>query len=76
MPTVKPHLALLRGVNVGGNKQVGMSDLRKWMEALGFNGAQTLLQSGNIVFSAEEEKILFISSYVARTCFDGHFALQ
>jgi uncharacterized protein (DUF1697 family) len=55
MPTLKPHLALLRGVNVGGNKQVRMSDLRKWMEALGFTGAQTLLQSGNIVFSAEEE---------------------
>jgi len=53
--TVKPHLALLRGVNVGGNRQVAMSDLRRWMEALGFTGAQTLLQSGNIVFSAEEE---------------------
>lgn len=48
-------IALLRGVNVGGQKPVGMAKLRKWMGTLGFAGAQTLLQSGNIVFSSRED---------------------
>ncbi len=46
------YLALLRGVNVGGHRKVAMSDLREMMCALGIPGAQTLLQSGNLVFRA------------------------
>ena len=44
------YVALLRGVNVGGNKMVAMADLRTMLEALGFQDAKTLLQSGNAVF--------------------------
>jgi uncharacterized protein (DUF1697 family) len=44
------YVALLRGINVGGNKMVAMADLRAMLEALGFKGAKTLLQSGNAVF--------------------------
>lgn len=46
------YVGLLRGVNVGGSKKVAMADLRAFMEALGFPGAQTLLQSGNVVFES------------------------
>jgi uncharacterized protein (DUF1697 family) len=42
---------LLRGVNVGGNKMVSMTDLRAVMENMGFTDVRTLLQSGNVVFS-------------------------
>ena len=45
------RVALLRAVNVGGAKVI-MSELRDMMEALGFKGAQTLLQTGNLVFDA------------------------
>lgn len=44
------HLALLRGINVGGHKQVAMADLRDFVTRLGFTDAQSLLQSGNLVF--------------------------
>jgi len=44
------YVALLRGVNVGGNKMVAMAELRAMLEALGFEDAKTLLQSGNAVF--------------------------
>jgi uncharacterized protein (DUF1697 family) len=47
------HIALLRGINVGGRKQVAMSDLRELLGALGFAGAQSLLQSGNLVFESD-----------------------
>jgi uncharacterized protein (DUF1697 family) len=46
------YIALLRGVNVGGNKMVAMAELRRMLEALGFADVKTLLQSGNAVFRA------------------------
>ncbi len=44
------HIALLRGINVGGNRLVSMEDLRAFFVGLGLAEARTLLQSGNIVF--------------------------
>jgi uncharacterized protein (DUF1697 family) len=44
------RIALLRGVNVGGNKKIAMADLKAMVEALGFTDVKTLLQSGNVAF--------------------------
>lgn len=44
-------IALLRAVNIGGRK-LAMADLRALMVELGFANAQTLIQSGNLVFDA------------------------
>lgn len=44
-------VALLRGVNVGGNKKVPMSELRDIVTRLGCVRVQTYIQSGNLVFS-------------------------
>ena len=44
------HIALLRGVNVGGNARLPMAELKAMFAALGFGGARTLLQTGNVVF--------------------------
>ena len=44
------YVALLRGINVGGNKLVSMAALREMLTKLGFEDAKTLLQSGNAVF--------------------------
>jgi uncharacterized protein (DUF1697 family) len=49
-PDVLTHLAFLRAVNVGGTGKIAMADLRAWLTKLGFANAQTLLQSGNLVF--------------------------
>ena len=46
------HVALLRGINVGTAKRVAMADLRSWLGELGYEGIQTLLNSGNAVFKA------------------------
>lgn len=43
------YVALLRGINVGGNKMVAMADLRAALTKAGFSNVQTLLQSGNVV---------------------------
>ncbi|MGW5050826.1 DUF1697 domain-containing protein [Actinokineospora sp. NPDC004072] len=49
------YALLLRGVNVGGRTKVAMADLRAVLGDLGFGDVQTVLQSGNAVFSADGE---------------------
>jgi uncharacterized protein (DUF1697 family) len=49
------HVALLRGINVGGRNLVGMSDLRNLLGTLGFAGARSLLQTGNLVFESDRQ---------------------
>jgi len=50
---MRTYLALLRGINVGGHKQVGMADLRDLLAQLGLVDVRSLLQSGNLVFRSE-----------------------
>ncbi|MGZ7080520.1 MAG: DUF1697 domain-containing protein [Thermoanaerobaculia bacterium] len=50
------YIALLRGINVGGNKKVAMADLRDLLVRLRFGEPQSLLQSGNLVFRSDARK--------------------
>lgn len=51
---MKPvRIGLLRGVNVGGQAKVAMTDLRAMVRGLGLAEPQTLLQSGNLVFRSD-----------------------
>ncbi|MFN0102365.1 MAG: DUF1697 domain-containing protein [Bryobacteraceae bacterium] len=43
-------VALLRGVNVGGNNKIKMADLRAVCESMGLQDVRTYIQSGNVVF--------------------------
>src|SRR5688572_6487228 len=47
------HVALLRGINVGGKNMVAMADLRALLDELGLTDGKSLLQSGNLVFRSE-----------------------
>jgi uncharacterized protein (DUF1697 family) len=47
------YLALLRGINVSGNKRVPMAELRALAGELGWGGARTFIASGNLVFEAK-----------------------
>ena len=51
------HVALIRGINVGGHKMVAMSDLRDMLIALGFADARSLLQSGNLIFRGSARSV-------------------
>jgi uncharacterized protein (DUF1697 family) len=46
------YVALLRGINVGRAKRIAMADLRALIASLGYRDVQTLLNSGNVVFTA------------------------
>jgi len=49
---VRTHVALLKGINVGGNNVVKMPVLRDLFSSLGFSNVETLLQSGNVAFTS------------------------
>ncbi len=47
-------VALLRGVNVGGNNMISMSSLKQSFETMGFKQVTTYINSGNIIFKTKE----------------------
>lgn len=52
MPSVQTYVALLRGINVGGNNKLPMKDLAALFDKAGCRDVRTFIQSGNVVFSA------------------------
>jgi uncharacterized protein (DUF1697 family) len=50
------YVALLRGINVGGNKLLPMARLRALLEGLGYTGVGTLLQSGNVALTSRKKR--------------------
>lgn len=47
------YVALLRGINVGGNTRLRMADLTALLHDLGYRDIRTYLQSGNAIFEAQ-----------------------
>jgi uncharacterized protein (DUF1697 family) len=53
--SVPTHVALLRGINLGGRNRVAMADLRTVAGELGLDDVSTYIQSGNVLFTAPME---------------------
>ena len=51
---MKTYIALLRGINVSGQKKIRMADLKSQLDELGWEGIRTYIQSGNIVFKSAD----------------------
>jgi uncharacterized protein (DUF1697 family) len=49
------YIALVRGINVGGNRSLPMKELVPVLESLGCQNVRTYIQSGNAVFESAEE---------------------
>jgi len=54
---MQTYIALLRGINVSGQKKIKMTDLKKSLETLKFSEIITYIQSGNIVFKSDNVSI-------------------
>lgn len=48
-------MALLRGINVGGNRRVEMKRLKATFEGAGFDNVRTYINSGNVIFEAGDD---------------------
>ena len=53
-PRKSHHVALLRGINVGGKKSLPMKALAQLFAAAGCADVRTYIQSGNVIFAATE----------------------
>lgn len=51
------YILLLRGINVGGNNKIAMSDLKMGMESRGYVDVVTYINSGNVIFSSEVSEL-------------------
>lgn len=59
------YIAMLRGINVSGQKIVRMERLRQTCAALRFRSVETYVQSGNIVFQDEKRSPASLSKSIA-----------
>ncbi len=50
------YIALLRGINVGGNNKINMAELKRMFETIGMSQVRTYINSGNILFVSEERE--------------------
>lgn len=48
------YVALLRGINVGGNNLIKMAELKTCIEQAGLEDVRTYIQSGNVLFNSPE----------------------
>ena len=47
---MEKYIAILRGINVSGQKKIKMDDLRSLMKNIKLKNVQTYIQSGNLIF--------------------------
>jgi uncharacterized protein (DUF1697 family) len=66
------YIALLRGINVGGNNKLPMRELVLLLEGLGLQNVKTYIQSGNIVFQSEEADPAQLSQAITGAIRQGH----
>lgn len=59
------YVALLRGINVGGNRKVPMAKLAETFAQLGLTQVKTFIASGNVIFNSDENRTKLIEQIEA-----------
>lgn len=72
---MKRYIALLRGVNISGKNKVSMAQLKQLFEDLDYKEVKTYLNSGNVIFSSDEDDISKITSIIEEMI-KNHFHLD
>jgi uncharacterized protein (DUF1697 family) len=70
------YIALLRGINIGAKKRIAMADLRALVEGLGHTGVRTYVNSGNVVFTAGDERANTALAGEIETALNTHHGLD
>src|SRR5690242_8827297 len=75
--TMNTYIALLRGINVGGNNKLPMRALTSLLEEMEFRNVKTYIQSGNVVFQSERTDIAALEKEISAAIKKSHgFAPQ
>jgi uncharacterized protein (DUF1697 family) len=67
---VRTHVALLRGINVGGTGKIPMADLRRVLAGRGFTHVATYIQSGNVVLTSAGHEPGAVADEIAEVLHD------
>ncbi len=62
---LRRYISLLRGINVGGKNKIEMSVLKAGFVSLGYQNVITFLNSGNIIFTAENEDPALLTQQIS-----------
>lgn len=54
---MRRYIAFLRGINISGKNKVPMAELKKSFENQNFSQVKTYLNSGNVIFSSDEDRL-------------------
>jgi uncharacterized protein (DUF1697 family) len=68
-------IALLRGINVSGQKKMKMAELRAVLEDAGLQNVKTYIQSGNLVFDSKESNAKKLEGVIVKTILN-HFGFE
>ena len=72
---MKTYIALLRGINVSGQKIIEMKILRNVLLELDLKNIRTYIQSGNILFESKIDDIQFLENQITDKI-QKHFAFE
>lgn len=72
---MKRYIALLRGINISGKNKISMSELKSAFAEAGFSDVCTHLNSGNVIFSDNENNTLVLEER-AKTLIKEKFNLD
>jgi len=61
------HIALLRGINVGGKNIIKMTDIKACFEEMCFVNVVTYIQSGNVLFDSDENDSVKLTLQIEKT---------
>lgn len=72
---MKRYIALLRGINISGKNKIPMTELKSCFIELGYIDVFTYLNSGNVVFSADEQSEIVLADKI-KAMIQERFALN
>ena len=64
--TSSKHVALFRGINVGGKNLLPIKELAAMFVGIGCEDVTTYIQSGNVIFRADEKVLVGIGATISR----------
>lgn len=60
------YIGFLRGINVGGNHKLPMSELKKCLNEIDFENVKTILNSGNFIFESNQKNLKNLESKIEK----------
>ena len=69
---METYIAMLRGINVSGQKIIKMADFKNHLQELNFADVQTYIQSGNAVFKTKKSTLKALEDKIAKKIFEDY----